>query len=476
MAPSGGQNNRLKVWRLSDGVLLIDKTVNYSLYALEFSPNGQLLASAGDGQVILWQVSPTDLTVVRTLQRSYPRDMAFSPDGTVIVVATAQVWDGTSGLAAWDVSSGALLRSTTTSLPAEGVAVSADGRTVASSHGVLEYSASPWYSTSRLNEVKLWRMSDFSLLRSYDEETSCWAVKSVAFTHDARSFVYGRYDGTVVMAHNPYPPVGDVAGTVTADGLPLVGVPVDLAASGGHAQSDLTGPDGSFSFLGVPFGPATVSISVPTGYLPLEPASGSAGIVVSAGGTTTQNFTLTGHGSIAGVVTGDGAPMAGVVVSVSGTGSYTASQSSGPEGTYEFSGVPSGPATVSVAVPAGYEVLDPSGGSAEVQVIPAQTTAQDFALAHLRATVAGAVVADCPAAGTPVESVVVEVRDAATSVLAGTATTGPDGGYSISNLDAGAYVVSITVPVGYILEADHVPVVVPGETGSVVLCPCSHRS
>jgi hypothetical protein len=51
--------------------------------------------------------------------------------------------------------------------------------------------------------VKLWRVSDGALLRTYDQETGT-GVLSIQFSPSGRLFGYGRADATVVVARNPF--------------------------------------------------------------------------------------------------------------------------------------------------------------------------------------------------------------------------------------------------------------------------------
>ena len=305
---TGGRNDRLKVWRLSDGALLRDIYAGPYIYDLEFSPNGQILASAGIPKI--WDTAAWSL--IRTLPSvGSVRGLSFSPDGSTLVTATDDEWGGNNGLESWDVATGALLARTRTGRAAHDVAVSPDGRTAVSAHGSVDYSVRTWGSISNYSEIKIWRMLDLSVLRTYDQETGVGPPLAVDYTPDGRFFTFGRWDGTVVMARNPYPPVGDLAGTVIADGAPLGGVVVNVTGMGGYTESFVTGAGGGYEFSGVPAGPATVAIETPSGYEIVTPPGGSADVTVAAGLPVVQDFVLTGVGTISGVVSGDGGPMGG---------------------------------------------------------------------------------------------------------------------------------------------------------------------
>ncbi|RJP31930.1 MAG: WD40 repeat domain-containing protein [Phycisphaerales bacterium] len=162
--------------------------------AVAFSPDSEVLASGSiDKTVKLWRIS--DGEFVRTLQgHTYPvRAVAYAPDGQTIASAGGD--DKTVRL--WRATDGELLRVLLGhSRTVHAVAFSPDGEIVATVAGEFEAT------------IKLWRVADGELLKTFDEETGT-GVLSVAFSHDGKLLAYGRLDGVVDVARNPYAPVGE---------------------------------------------------------------------------------------------------------------------------------------------------------------------------------------------------------------------------------------------------------------------------
>jgi len=186
---TGGRDNRIRFWRLSDGA-------NYRVLAghthwvrsLAISPDGLTLASGGnDASARLWRLS--DGAPLTRLPTSYAvASVAFSPAGNLL--ATAEEGYGTN-VRLWDTSTGAQVRSFAPQPSGfmNAVAFSpVDGALVTSS--------------GQVHSIHVWDPDTGALLAHYDGETS-WGLfpfdQPLACTRSGR-LGYGRGDATVVVA------------------------------------------------------------------------------------------------------------------------------------------------------------------------------------------------------------------------------------------------------------------------------------
>jgi WD40 repeat protein len=121
----------------------------YSVNSIAFSPDGQQLASGSDNQSVdLWQVNSCALLHSFNGPAGFVKSVAYAPDGQTLL---------------------------------------AGGEDYAAARGTL----------------LLWRVTDGALLRVYIGETST-GVPSVQYSPNGAFFAYGREDGFVVLARNPF--------------------------------------------------------------------------------------------------------------------------------------------------------------------------------------------------------------------------------------------------------------------------------
>jgi hypothetical protein len=93
---------------------------------------------------------------------------------------------------------------------------------------------------------------------------------------------------------SPFPSIttGTLAGTVLADGAPMANVAVQVADAAGGSTALLTDAAGGFALADVPQGVAVVTLTVPTGYHAVDPASGSRSVTIVAGESATADFAI----------------------------------------------------------------------------------------------------------------------------------------------------------------------------------------
>ncbi len=218
----------LKLFRVSDWTQLYNVNPEYfgGAYdtSMSASPAGDLIAVGSgayvgnfEGIVTILQASTG--AVVRTLAGHGGNVAIFSPDGQLVAVGNG------ANIDLRRVSDFSIVNTLTNMSPAgDGVgsiAFAPDGQTIgqACPDGGL---------------LQLWRVSDGKLLQTFTQETSPVEYNpsfNLAYSPDSRYFTYGRTDGTLVTARNPFRALQFLSGSA--------------GFSNGVFQIPLSGPIGS---------------------------------------------------------------------------------------------------------------------------------------------------------------------------------------------------------------------------------------
>ncbi len=221
----GDASANARVYRIVDGTVLQTLHHSSTVVGLAYSPVGTLVATGtADGKITFWNPDSGDLVRVLPARSFAQLYLRFSPNGELLVSAGR---DGAI-ICVWRVSDGSLLRtlaSESTSL--KGLAISPDSQLLASSgdssnveiwrlsDGTLQHllrghvgpvSTVAFSSDGELlgsggwdRTLRFWRTADWSNLRTYDQATGLGCI-SIAFSVDRSKFLYGTQDGTLVMA------------------------------------------------------------------------------------------------------------------------------------------------------------------------------------------------------------------------------------------------------------------------------------
>jgi WD40 repeat protein len=133
---SSGADNMIRVWEVDNGRLLHTFNAGSRVSSVVFNPDGQLLASRGDGPARLWDVmNGREVRTINLSTGSSLSSVVFSPDGQLLLTGEC---DGSNrcSIRLWDVASGLEVSSFNAgSKPVGDLTFSLDGRTLVSGNG-----------------------------------------------------------------------------------------------------------------------------------------------------------------------------------------------------------------------------------------------------------------------------------------------------------------------------------------------------
>ncbi|MXV73839.1 hypothetical protein F4Z99_06140, partial [Candidatus Poribacteria bacterium] len=168
-----GTDPTIRLWDIGTRSLLYTIT-GHLFYSVDFSPDGQILASGShDGAIGLWDINTGRLLRTLTGHDGSVKTL-FSPDGQILASGS---YDGVIGL--WDINTGRLLRTLHRNLPVVDINFSPDGSMLAS---VI----SRGFKNDNVDNLQLWDVDTGTPL----DPTLGWSHP----THNIRGMSFSRID------------------------------------------------------------------------------------------------------------------------------------------------------------------------------------------------------------------------------------------------------------------------------------------
>lgn len=197
--PKAGEMSR---WPLDQFTVVTSTGSGYHVITTthNLSPNGfyQSVATQGNIKILYRKNGSLVATFPGGAARGFT-PAAFTPDSNALAA-----WDGDSNRTTlWRVTDGAVLMQFPDAVPQEGLAgirFTPDGaRMVTSGYFAVE-GAGGW---EQFGYIRFWRVADGALRRQFDQHTGIAVTSAIAWSPGATQFIYGTYEGTVVVAHTP---------------------------------------------------------------------------------------------------------------------------------------------------------------------------------------------------------------------------------------------------------------------------------
>lgn len=184
MSPDGkavataGSDETLRLWDLATGKELRRFSQEKRPYAVAFSPDGKLLASA-DSTIRLWDLTGSGEARQIKVGKEYIRALAFSADGKLLASAGDDKL-----IRLWDVATGKELRGCGGhESVVRHLAFAPDGSRLASADGG--------------HTVSVWDVAAAKRVRQFPGGETQYLISSVAFTSDGKGLLSGSKDNTI---------------------------------------------------------------------------------------------------------------------------------------------------------------------------------------------------------------------------------------------------------------------------------------
>ncbi|MEY2490586.1 MAG: hypothetical protein QOC70_2528 [Verrucomicrobiota bacterium] len=199
--PKAGAMSR---WPLEQFTVVVSTGSGYNITTTtnNLSPNGRYQSVATGGTIKI--LSRKNGAVVATLSGGAARGFTpamFTPDCNAIAA-----WDGDSNRTTlWRISDGAVLMLFPDAVPQEGLAgirFTPDGAGMVTSGYFAVEGTGGW---EQFGYLRFWRVADGALRHQFDQHTGIGVTSAIAWSPDASQFIYGTYEGTVVVARTPAP-------------------------------------------------------------------------------------------------------------------------------------------------------------------------------------------------------------------------------------------------------------------------------
>jgi WD40 repeat protein len=228
-----------------------------------FSPDGQLVATAGDTTARIWDASRGSLRATLAGHQDIINTVAFSPDGKRAVTASE---DETARV--WDVASGGELRRFL-------------GHTDGVSSAIFTPSGTAVVTAGEDGTARTWDADTGTVLRGHGQD-----VTSLAFSDDGRRLLTGGVDGTARVWTGPrWRPTGRLLRHQFKTAGTLTGALVDDVAINARGDRALTAGADFALVRGIPSGKRLARFTVRGEVMNAAALSRDGAMAATAGGS-----------------------------------------------------------------------------------------------------------------------------------------------------------------------------------------------